>query len=244
MSRWRRWSALEQELRASGGPLIAGIDEVGRGPLAGPVVACAVIMPDGRRLAGVDDSKRLTPSERQRLALLIRERALALGVGAASVREIERFNIYHATVLAMKRALSRLIPQPDHVVLDGKPIRTLGVPHRAVVGGDAECYPIACASIVAKVTRDRVMQALARRHPLYDWDRNVGYATPAHLRGLGAHGPTKHHRQSFVPVHQFALDLMGVGELPALDEPPLAIDEAVELAIDVSDPLPGGTCSP
>ncbi|HEY0996112.1 MAG TPA: ribonuclease HII [Gemmatimonadaceae bacterium] len=216
MSRWRRWSALEQELRASGGSLIAGIDEVGRGPLAGPVVACAVIMPDGRRLAGVDDSKRVAPAERERLALQIRQKALAVGIGAASVREIERLNIYHATVLAMKRAIGRLAVTPDHVVLDGKPIRTLGIPHRAIVGGDHACYPVACASIVAKVTRDRVMKALGLRHPRYDWERNVGYATPAHLRGLNEHGATKHHRQGFVPVSQLTLSLMsgGLEELP------------------------------
>lgn len=233
MSRWRRWSALEQELRASGGSLIAGIDEVGRGPLAGPVVACAVIMPDGRRLAGVDDSKRLTPAERERLALVIREKALAVGIGAASVREIERLNIYHATVLAMKRAIARLAVTPDHVVLDGKPIRTLGVPHRAIVGGDHACYPVACASIVAKVTRDRVMKALGLRHPRYDWERNVGYATPAHLRGLNEHGATKHHRQGFVPVSQLTLSLMsgGLEELPP--EPELL--EGAELLAE----LPG-----
>jgi ribonuclease HII len=197
----RRWSALERELRASHGPLIAGVDEVGRGPLAGPVVACAVIMPPDRRaIAGVDDSKRLLPRQRQRLAVLIRERALAIGLGAASVHEIDRVNIYHATVRAMQRALARLPLTPHHVIIDGRRMRTLPVPHTAVVGGDACCFSIACASIVAKVTRDRLMAALGRRYPAYRWDRNVGYATRAHLAGLASHGITPHHRRSFYAV--------------------------------------------
>src|SRR5690349_17968062 len=174
-SRRHRWSVIERELRQTYGPLIAGMDEVGRGPLAGPVVACAVVMPpDVRAIAGVDDSKRLVAAQRVRLAEKIRERALAVGVGAASVREIDRLNIYHATVLAMRRALGRLTIAPNHVVLDGNPIRTLTVPHTAVVGGDHRCYSIACASIVAKITRDRIMRALAARHPQYRWETNVG----------------------------------------------------------------------
>ncbi len=147
----RRWSALERELRNQYGPLVAGIDEVGRGPLAGPVVACAVIMPpDARAIPGVNDSKQLTPDERERLAILIRARCLAYALGAASSREIDRLNIYHATVLAMRRALARLSIAPDHVLVDGNPVRSLGCAHRAVVGGDARCYTVACASIVAK----------------------------------------------------------------------------------------------
>ena len=204
-----RWSPIERDLRGEGVRLIAGVDEVGRGPLAGPVVACAVVMPpEMRAIAGVADSKRLDAAERERLALLIRRRALAIGVGAASVREVDRVNVYHATVLAMRRALRRLSIAPDHVLVDGKPIRTLGVEHLAVVGGDACCYSIACASIVAKVTRDRLMTALARRHPAYAWERNAGYGTPEHLRALGATGLTAHHRRSFAPVGQLALDLL------------------------------------
>ena len=203
-----RWSKLERELRASHGPLLAGIDEVGRGPLAGPVVACAVIMPpDARAIRGVDDSKRLPGAERQKLALRIQERALAVAVGAASVREIDRVNIYHASVLAMRRALGRLRVRPDHVLVDGNPVRTLGVEHTAVVGGDACCHSIACASIVAKVTRDRLMRALARRHPHYHWETNVGYSTAEHFAGLAAHGLTPHHRRSFAPVTQLELAL-------------------------------------
>jgi ribonuclease HII len=206
MARRARWSLLERELRAEHGPLLAGVDEVGRGPLAGPVVACAVIMPpDVRAIAGVADSKKLEPADRERLAPLIYERALAVGIGAASVREIDRLNIYHATVLAMRRALRRLPLEPHHVVVDGNPIRSLGVVHSAVVGGDARCYTVACASIVAKVTRDRLMRALGRRYPAYFWTRNVGYATEEHIGGLGAAGPTPHHRRTFWRVAQTTL---------------------------------------
>ena len=194
-----RWTAIERELRRSGAQLIAGVDEVGRGCLAGPVVACAVIMPpDARAIRGVDDSKALPAPERRRLATLILERAVAVGIGAASVPEIEALNIYHASTLAMRRALSRLRVAPDHILVDGRPIRTLGVPHTAVVDGDDKCFSIACASIVAKVTRDRLMASLARRYPAYAWERNAGYGTPAHVSGLRAHGPCRHHRSRFV----------------------------------------------
>jgi ribonuclease HII len=204
----RRWCSIERDLRAAGTTLIAGVDEVGRGPLAGPVVACAVIMPpDTRAIAGVDDSKRLTPGDRVRLAARIRERAVALAVGAASVREIDRVNIYHASVLAMRRAIGRLPVSPQHLLVDGRPIRTLGVPHQAVVHGDARCYAIACASIVAKVTRDRLMEALGRRHPAYRWERNAGYATRDHISGLAEAGLTPHHRRSFCRIEQLTLDL-------------------------------------
>jgi len=212
-----RWKPVERELRRSVGPLIAGVDEVGRGPLAGPVVACAVIMPpDIRAIAGVDDSKRLSPDQRRRLAVKIRERAITIGIGAASVREIDRVNIYQATVVAMRRALSRLSVVPNHVLVDGKPFRTLDTPHTAIVGGDDVCYTIACASIIAKVTRDRIMRALAGRYPNYLWERNVGYCTMAHLKGLAAHGVTPHHRRSFIPVRQLSLDFTG-GDMPQLD---------------------------
>ncbi|MDF1504665.1 ribonuclease HII [Roseisolibacter sp. H3M3-2] len=208
-------------MRAAHGPLVAGVDEVGRGPLAGPVVACAVVMPpDVRALPGVDDSKKLAPAERERLAALIRRRALALGVGAASPREVDALNVYHATTLAMRRALARvsarLGAEPHHVLVDGKPIRTLGVVHTAVVGGDARCYAIACASIVAKVTRDRLMHALATRHPGYAWDRNVGYGTPDHRAGIARLGLTAHHRRSFCASAQteLALDAADAGDPP------------------------------
>jgi len=207
-----RWKPIERELRKTVGPLIAGVDEVGRGPLAGPVVACAVIMPpDVRAIPGVDDSKRLSAKARERLVVKIRQRAISVGIGAASVHEIDRVNIYHATVIAMRRALARLSVTPNCVLIDGKPIRTLEIPHTALVGGDDSCYSIACASIVAKVTRDRIMHGLAGRYPNYRWERNVGYSTLAHLEGLAAHGVTPHHRRSFIPVQQLSLDFSGSG---------------------------------
>ena len=205
-----RWRPLEKALREEKGPHIAGMDEVGRGPLAGPVVACAVVMPPGERaIRGVDDSKKLTADERERLAARIIEAAVSVGIGAASVREIDRVNIYHANVIAMRRALRRLSVAPDHVLLDGKRIRTLEWEHTAIVGGDARCDSIACASIVAKVTRDRVMRALARRYPGYKWESNVGYSTTAHFEGLAARGITPHHRRSFIPIAQLSLDFSG-----------------------------------
>jgi ribonuclease HII len=179
--------------------------------------------PDARAIRGVDDSKQLERADRERLATRIRERALGVSVGAASVREIDRINIYHASVLAIRRAISRLRVAPDHVLIDGNPIRSLGIEHTAVVGGDACCHSIACASIVAKVTRDRLMRALARRHPHYHWDTNVGYGTPEHHTGLASHGITAHHRRSFSPV-QLAL---------ALSVAPPA--EATEVAVALND---------
>ena len=192
------WSAIEKSLRAAGAVHIAGVDEVGRGPLAGPVVVCAVVMPAGRRaIRGVTDSKLLTPSERERLAVRIRAEAISVALAASSVTAIGRWNIYQATARAMARAIARLTVVPDQVLVDGKPIRTLAVPHQAVVGGDAICYSIACASIVAKVVRDRLMQKLASRYVAYAWESNVGYGTPAHLAALRQAGLTPHHRVSF-----------------------------------------------
>jgi ribonuclease HII len=179
--------------------LIAGVDEVGRGPLAGPVVACAIIMPPLERgIRGVTDSKQLEREERERLVPLILAKAIACGVGAASVREVESCNIYHATVRAMRRALGRLAVVPQNVLLDGRRVATLGWEHQAIVGGDARCYSIACASIVAKVTRDRLMRTLALRYPGYGWETNVGYGTPEHYEGLERLGPTRHHRVTFL----------------------------------------------
>lgn len=192
------WSALERSLRTAGASHIAGVDEVGRGPLAGPVVVCAVIMPaDRRAIAGVTDSKQLKAAERERLAAQIQAEAVAVALAAASVAEIARWNIYQATARAMARAIGQLAVRPDEVLVDGKPIKTLGVPHHAVVGGDATCYSIGCASIVAKVVRDRLMQRLAVRHPGYGWDSNAGYGTPAHIAGLREQGLTAHHRVAF-----------------------------------------------
>jgi ribonuclease HII len=222
--RRKRWTTIERDLRRDKGPLLAVVDEVGRGPIAGPVVACAVIMPpDTRAIAGVDDSKRLTHDQRVRLAVKIRERAVAFSLGAASVHEIDRINIYQASVLAMRRALERLRVAPDHVVIDGRRMRTLPIPHTAVVHGDARCFSIACASIVAKVTRDLLMTRLAKRYPHYIWEHNAGYTTREHVSGLTVHGITPHHRRSFCRISDLLLELQHQSQLEDLEQ--LALDD-------------------
>ena len=176
-----------------------------------------------RVIRGVDDSKVLSADDRARLAERIRSRALSIGVGAASVREIDKLNIFHASVLAMRRALVRLTIRPDHVIIDGRAIRSLGTPHTAVIDGDACCYSIACASIIAKVTRDRVMHALAARYPGYRWERNVGYSTAAHFAGIAELGVTPHHRHSFLPVRQLTLsfDAIAPADVPVAPPSPI-----------------------
>jgi ribonuclease HII len=181
--------------------------------------------PDRRAIAGVNDSKQLDHATRVQLAVRIRAQALVVALGAASAREVDRLNIYHATVLAMRRALARVPTRlgmaPHHVLVDGKPLRTLGIPHTAVVKGDAKCYAIACASIVAKVTRDRLMTALAVRHPHFAWERNSGYGTTVHRHALTQFGLTPHHRRSFCLETQVSLDLDPV---PATDDGSLLIE--------------------
>lgn len=199
--------------------LLVGVDEAGRGPLAGPVVAAAVVFPiDADPPAGLRDSKTLSARQRATLLPLIRSHALAIGVGAASVREIDRVNIRVATALAMSRAVRRAhrllelhvaaaIAPPCEVdiLLDGLPMKELGYTHDAMVDGDAHCVTIAAAGIVAKETRDALMRALARRHPAYGWGANSGYGTAQHLAALRDVGPTRHHRTSFGPVSQLSL---------------------------------------
>ncbi|HSU07345.1 MAG TPA: ribonuclease HII [Acetobacteraceae bacterium] len=198
-------------LEKQAGGRVAGVDEVGRGPLAGPVVAAAVVFPTGvpRRLAVlIDDSKKLTPEQR----LIAYEAIVASGraeiaVGAASVTEIARLNILHAALLAMCRAVARLPSLPDVALVDGNQPPALPCPVRCVVGGDALSLSIAAASIVAKVLRDRAMIRLAARFPGYGWEYNVGYSTPAHRAGLRVLGATVHHRPDFGAVRQLALEL-------------------------------------
>lgn len=185
---------------------VAGVDEVGRGPLAGPVVACAVVLPPGAWVEGATDSKALSRTDREALAPEIRRRAVEVGLGAASVREIDRLNILVATRLAMQRALSSLAAPPAHVVVDGLPVKGLGWDHDAVVGGDARVHSIACASIVAKVARDGLMTRLAARYPGYGWETNAGYGSQAHRDAIRELGPTPHHRLSFLGL-QYGLDL-------------------------------------
>lgn len=188
------------------GRSVAGVDEVGRGPLAGPVVAAAVVLTEGLYVEGADDSKQLSPGTRQELYGQILEAAAAVSVGAASVREIDRRNILRATTVAMQRALDGLAVPPDHIVVDGLPVKYLGREHEAVVDGDALIHSISCASIVAKVVRDRLMRRLAVRYPGYAWESNVGYGTAEHRAAIETFGLTPHHRLTFTGL-QFELEL-------------------------------------
>lgn len=206
MSRLRPTLQREIAIWQAGGGLVAGVDEVGRGPLAGPVVAAAVVFPAfARPIRGLRDSKMLPPTKRLRLAALVRRRALAVGVGAASVHEIDRWNIRRATILAMRRALAHLPLEPAHVLVDGLPCPELGRAHEAIVDGDALCQSIAAASVIAKTVRDLLMSRLAPRYPAYAWASNKGYGTAEHLAALDERGFTVHHRKSFSPVVQLEL---------------------------------------
>jgi len=190
-------------LETAAGGVVCGIDEAGRGPLAGPVVAAAVILDlsrlDRDAIAAIDDSKRLSRAMRERLypALLATAR---IGVGAASASEIDRINVLAATLRAMERAVARLGARPDLALVDGNVAPALPCPVRTVVGGDGRSLSIAAASIVAKVTRDALMERLARRYPGFGWDRNAGYGTAEHTDALARFGATPHHRHSFAPV--------------------------------------------
>jgi ribonuclease HII len=180
--------------------LMAGVDEVGRGPLAGPVVAAAVILDERRTIRGLNDSKLLQPEERERLDVEIRRKAVCCSVAEASVEEIDRFNILRAALLAMRRAVEGLSAQPSIVLVDGNQRPELAMPVRTVVGGDAKVRAISAASIIAKVHRDRLLTALHDKHPQYGFDGHKGYSTPEHLAALREHGACPHHRRSFAPV--------------------------------------------
>ena len=219
----------ERRLWNEGLVRIAGVDEVGVAPTCGAVVAAAVIMKPGcHRIPGVRDSKTLSMAQRERLAPIIRKRAVAIGVGAASVTEIDRLNIYHATHLAMRRAIARLGGH-EHVLVDGNRIAGFEAqvgPYTNIVDGDAKVYSIACASVVAKVIRDRMMAKLAVRYPGYGWEHNQGYATRDHRAAIREFGLTPFHRRSFLALQrtlagdQIALDLFGEGTEPDLEVAP------------------------
>lgn len=192
----------EKSCWAEGATLVCGVDEVGRGPLAGPVTAAAVILPARGIPRGLDDSKKLSAAERERLAARI-EACAVWAVAHASVEEIATLNIYHAAHLAMCRAVAALTQVPCVVLVDGNRIpRDLDRPARAIIGGDALSLSIAAASILAKVARDRIMVDLAQQHPGYGWDENMGYPTPAHRRALADLGPTPFHRLGFPAVNK------------------------------------------
>jgi ribonuclease HII len=182
--------------------LIAGIDEAGRGPLAGPVVAAAVILDPKRRVRGLRDSKVMTPEQREEVAIDIRARAIAWAVALSDVGEIDAMNILRATLLAMRRAVEALAIQPIEALVDGDHCPQLVCPVYAIVKGDRDVPAISAASIIAKTTRDAMLIALDRDYPMYGFARHKGYGTPEHLAALDLHGPCPHHRKTFAPVLQ------------------------------------------
>lgn len=194
---------VETALWNQGQSRVAGVDEAGLGCLAGPIVAAAVLLPPFcAMIEGVRDSKLLSLAQREKLFDQVREQAIAVGVGIATVREIEQINVLRASYLAMQRALARIQPY-DHALIDGRPIKQADLgSHTAIIDGDALCYAIACASIIAKVRRDRFMKKLSNRYPGYGWERNVGYGTKQHTQAIQDLGVTPHHRKTYAPIQQ------------------------------------------
>lgn len=189
---------LENEIYAEGFSLICGVDEAGRGPLAGPVYAAAVILPRDAVIEGLNDSKKLTEKKREALFDVITERALTYGIASASVEEIEKLNILNATFLAMNRAIDKLDPIPELALIDGNRSTGIAMPSRCVVKGDSRCADIAAASILAKVSRDRYMLTLAEKYPQYHFEQHKGYGTKLHYEVLREYGLSPEHRPSFL----------------------------------------------
>lgn len=210
----------ELEARRCGYRRIAGLDEAGRGPLAGPVVAAAVVLPTRCRLIGCDDSKQLSDSEREALYAMITERAIGIGIGSATETEIDRLNILEATRLAMRRAVEVLSPAPDCLLIDAVSLSGFSIPFRSIIKGDALSLSIAAASIVAKVTRDRLMAEYHRVYPHYNFLSHKGYGTEEHLRALADYGPCAIHRRTFAPVAQI-MDGMTQASRKAVSDPDL-----------------------
>jgi len=198
----RRLGRFDDGYRARWGELLGGVDEAGRGPLAGPVVAACVVLRPGTRLRGVRDSKVMTAEEREDALARIREHAVATGVGVGSVQEVDAFNIRMASLLAMRRAVLALGMIPQGFLVDGMDALLCDVPCEAVVDGDAKSLAVAAASILAKVTRDALMDQQAVQFPLYGFEHNKGYGTPEHCEALRLHGPCEIHRKSFRPVRE------------------------------------------
>jgi len=188
------------------GCLVAGVDEAGRGPWAGPVVAAAVILDGSNLPEGLNDSKKLSETRREQLFDVIEAQALAVAVAVGDVAEIDALNILATTLGAMSRCVAGLDVTPDLVLIDGNKAPRLSVPHETMVKGDARSLSIAAASIIAKVTRDRIMRALHKDFPNYAWDRNKGYGTSAHQSALQEFGVTPHHRRSFKPIHNMLIE--------------------------------------
>lgn len=188
----------EQKWIDKGFPLVAGVDEVGRGPLAGPVVTCAIIMPLDDLIEGVDDSKKLSAKKRERLAELIKEKAISYCIHEESHEVIDEINILQATRLSMKRSVEGLSFPPSVVLTDGNMTLDLSIPQESIVKGDAKSYTIGCASIVAKVYRDNLMKEMAKKYPYYAFEKNAGYGTALHLQGIREHGLCEIHRKTFL----------------------------------------------
>ena len=188
---------LERALWSSGLRYVAGVDEAGVGPLAGPLVAAAVIFPPDVEICGIDDSKRLDPEARARLAAEIRDKCRGIGIGLAQVAEIDKINVYHAGILAMKRAVEQLPVHPEHILIDARTIPDSAIPQSSFCKGDQISFSIAAASIIAKTCRDQLMEGFDRRYPGYGFARHKGYGTPEHLREIQARGPSPLHRKSF-----------------------------------------------
>ena len=189
---------LENEIYDSGVSLICGVDEAGRGPLAGPVCAAAVILPRNIEIVGLNDSKKLSEKSREKLYDEICEKAMSFGIAFASVEEIEELNILNAAMLAMNRAIAQLEPQPELALIDGNRSSAIEINSRCVIKGDAKCADIAAASILAKVTRDRYMLDMAGKYPEYHFERHKGYGTKLHYEALREYGPCEIHRPSFL----------------------------------------------
>lgn len=190
----------EKNLRQRGFQLIAGIDEAGRGPLAGPVVAAAVIMPPDYRNAEINDSKQLTPLLRERLFVEIKNAALSFAVSIISPAEIDKIGILNATKLAMRQAVLKLDPEPDFILIDAVSINLDGIPQKGIIRGDEKVFSIAAASIIAKVSRDRLMVKYHRQFPQYGFNQHMGYGTEIHLKAILKHGPSPIHRMTFAPL--------------------------------------------
>lgn len=190
----------EKDLYKTGIKLIAGVDEVGRGPLVGPVVAAAVILPENYILEGLNDSKKLSEKKREKFYGILMQDAIAIGIGEISAEKIDEVNIYEASKLAMIEALNNLKVKPEHVLIDAMPL-TLDVPSTSIIHGDALSLSIAAASVIAKVTRDRMMYELHKKYPEYHFDKHKGYPTKLHLECLQKYGPLKNYRFTYKPVH-------------------------------------------
>lgn len=197
--------AYEKELYGQGIQLIAGVDEVGRGPLAGPVVAAAVILPKGCKISGLNDSKKIPKSKHKEIYEAVREHAIAVGIGVKDNQVIDQVNIYEATKLAMIEAIGQLNPQPQHLLIDAMKL-DLPISQTSIIKGDANSLSIAAASIVAKVTRDQMMETYDQEYPGYDFAQNAGYGTAKHLAGLQKLGITPIHRRSFEPIKSICED--------------------------------------